>query len=56
MCRINIGHLRVTVGNPRVTRGNHRLNIGLFRLSPGHLIPYWILVNLGLVKVTLWSL
>ena len=50
MCRVDIGNLRVTVGHPRVTRGNHRLNIGLFRSA------YWILVNLGLVKVTLWSL
>ena len=50
MCWVNKGDLRVTLGYPRVTRGNHRLNIGLFRSH------YWILVNLGLVKVTLWSL
>ena len=41
----------VTVGYLRITRGYHRLHIGQFELTPGHLI-----VNLGLVKITLWSL
>ena len=41
----------VTVGHLGITRGNHRLNISQLGLTPGHLI-----VNLGLVKITLWSL
>ena len=41
----------VTVGYLRITRGYHRLHIGQFELTPGHLI-----VNLGLVKITLWSI
>ena len=41
----------VTVGYLRITRGNHRLNISQLGLTPGHLI-----VNLGLVKITLWSI
>ena len=52
MCRVNVGHPWVTAGHCRsVTRGNHRVNIGQIRVTPGHLM-----VNLGLVKVTLWSL